>query len=158
MKTINDALDLYSAEQYEEAFELLDAIERKSGVTPATLLWKSRCLQLTSSEALLDSSADVDELLTAALELDRDYVPAIIALGYFYLLVEDDAERALPLFRRAQSICTENATEVVVGIGECLIETESPREALNFLGENASFQLDSVELEKLKDEIHRVHL
>jgi len=65
------------------------------------------------------SKGDLSEAqisLEQALDLDNEYLPALIDLAYFQLNVMDDAEAATLLLTKAFSVSGENITEVVLGL------------------------------------------
>ena len=93
--------------------------------------------------------------LEQALNVDDEYVPALMDLGYFHLNVMDDAEAALPPFRKAFSISADNITEAVIGLAQCISETDSPNAALAFLQENSSLAIDKAKVEELKADFVR---
>lgn len=141
---------LYDDDKYEEAVRLAEEFEQKGTVSPALLLWKSRSLLLSDlPEYELD---DVERWLLQALDLDSDYLPALLELGFFYLRTMDDVKRAWPLFERARDVCTEDATDTVIGLSECIAELDSPKAALNFLNEQ-NLLLDESKLKRTKSRI-----
>ena len=146
-EVLDDVKRLYRAEKYDDALQTIAASELSSR-TPALLVWKSRCLQMTNNPK--DDLNEAQLSLEQALDVDDEYVPALIDLGYFHLNVMDDAEAALPLLRKAFSISADNITEAVMGLAQCISETDSPRAALTFLQDNSTFTIDAAKLEELK--------
>jgi|SRR5215218_2798414 len=121
---ITEIRDLYDAEKYGDAVRLAEEAEQNGIVSAPLLVWKSRSF-LLSDHSQFDLG-DVEGWLLQALNLDPDYLPALLELGFFYLRVMDDVKRAWPLFERAHRVCTENATEIVIGLSECIAEMDSP--------------------------------
>ena len=142
---------LYSSEKCGDALRVIGEAEERGFVSPALLVWKSRCLLLTDNQT--GDLTNIETILKQALNLDDEYLPAIVDLAYFYLNVMDDAHAASPMFRKALSLCTENATETVLGLAECISETDSPRLALEFLERNAEIKIDPLKLQDLKMEL-----
>jgi tetratricopeptide (TPR) repeat protein len=141
----------YDSEKYDEALRVIVEAEEQACVSPALLVWKSRCLLLADNPS--GDPTDSKTSLERALKLDDEYLPALIDLAYYYLNVMDDPEAALPIFRKALSLSTENATEIILGLGECISETDSPRVALEFLEKNAELMINSSKLQELKMEL-----
>jgi self-protective colicin-like immunity protein len=142
---------LFDHDKYEEAVRLAEEFEKKGTVSPALLLWKSRSL-LLSDDLQQYKLDDVERWLQHALTLDPDYLPALTELGFFYLHVMDDVRKAWPLFERAREVCTEDATDTVIGLGECIAELDSPKAALNFLNQQ-NLLLDESQLKTTKSDL-----
>lgn len=141
---------LFDNDQFDEAFRLAKTAEQSGMLSPALLVWKSRSLILSEHPtAHLD---EVESWLRQAIELDEDYLPGVLELGYFYLNVMDNATRAVPLFERARHLARENATETLIGLAECISETDSPGAALKFL-EEEDLVIDTSKLDELKTEL-----
>jgi tetratricopeptide (TPR) repeat protein len=148
---LDEVRRLYTSENYADALRVIGEAEEQGRISPAMLVWKSCCMLL--SEDPVFEPSEVEKILQQALSLDDEYLPAMIDLAYFYLNMEDDAEAALPLFKEALSLCADNATEIIIGLGQCLSETESPGAALEFLESNAAVQIDPSQLQELKAEL-----
>lgn len=153
-KYLDEVKQLYQSEKYKDALSALNEIEKKGFVHPTVLVWKSRCLQLTDDLSLVDLS-EIEELLKEALKIDDEYLPALIDLAYFYLRIMDDAQKATPLFMKAFDLCIDDATEVVIGLGECISETKSPEAALEFLSKNEKLDIDTKKIKELRDELQQ---
>lgn len=150
MDVINEIRLLFDDDKYEEAVRLAEEAEKKGVVSPALLLWKSRSLLLSDlTEYELDT---VEKWLQQALDLDSDYLPALLELGFFYLRTMDDVKKAWPLFERARDVCTDDATDTVIGLTECIAELDSPKAALNFLNEQ-NLLLDESKLKTTRAQI-----
>lgn len=141
---------LFDSEQYEEAFRLAEKAEQSGIVNSALLVWKSRSSMLSENPTV--SLDEVESWLQQAIELDDEYLPAVLELGYFYLNVMDDPRRAMPLFERARHLATENATETLIGLAECISETDSPNAALELL-EVENLVTDTSKLDELKTKL-----
>lgn len=153
-KYFDEFRQLYQSEKYKDALSVLDEIEKQDFVHPTILVWKSRCLQLTDDLSLVNLS-EIEDLLKEALTLDDEYLPALSDLAYFYLRIMDDAQKAEPLFRKAFDLCLDNATEIVIGLGECIAETKSPEVALEFLAKSEKLELDAKKVKMLKIELEQ---
>ena len=141
---------LFDDDKYEQAVRLAEEAEKKGIVNPALLLWKSRSLLLSDlTEYELDTPG---RWLRQALGLDPDYLPALLELGFFYLRTMDDVKKAWPLFQRARDVCTEDATDTVVGLTECIAELDSPKAALSFLNEQ-NLLIDESQLKTTRSQI-----
>ena len=125
-------VDLLSHQKYDQALDFLSRTESERDLTTAELVAKGRCLQLASDLAG-GSLADARDAFLKALEVDPEYVPALIELAFFYYAVEDDAEKALPLFDRAIEISRAQMTDAVVGKSDCLEELQSKAVAAAFV-------------------------
>jgi tetratricopeptide (TPR) repeat protein len=112
---------------------------------------KGRFIQL-GSEAVACSLNDAEVSFLKALEIDEDYVPALVDLAWFYYAVMDDSTKALPLFERAIKVSIHQITEAVEGKMKCLEELRSPEEARGFLRQVSQGLLDVKELEDKLDE------
>jgi len=95
-------------------------IEATRPLTPAELLTKGRYIQLSSTgESTL---ADAEQAFLKALELDAEYVPALLELGWYYHAVEDRASHALTLFEKAYHLVLGQLREAIKGRAECTEE------------------------------------
>lgn len=88
---------LSSSQRFDEALKFLGKLEKERELTPYELVTKGRCIQLASEGEgwELEEAANV---FKQALEIEPEYVPALIELGFFYFAVEGNASKALPLF------------------------------------------------------------
>lgn len=152
---LKEVKSLYRAERYEDAFVLLEVIEKQGFLHPEVLAWKGRCLQLMD-ESIKDPLSEVKKLYDRAMEIDNEYIPVIIELGYFHLRVLDQADVAVKLFERASSLQKGLLTQTVVGMAECLAELKSKQVALDYLTEASKNILDIEEIHKVRDEINSI--
>jgi tetratricopeptide (TPR) repeat protein len=153
---MNNPLDelksLYAAERYDEALALTERMERGGLLYPEVFVWKGRCLLLGDGRDLADIS-DIERVYRQALDIDDEYAPALLELGWFYLNVTDDAARARPLFDKAFSLLRDALTEAVEGVARCLSETDTRAAAALYLALVKHNLLDSGRIRNLKDEI-----
>ena len=84
----------------KEALLLIRQVEQEGPLCPAVLVLKGCCIQLDDEKTPYELS-DAEAAFKRAIEMDEDYVPAIIELAWFYLNVLDDAKRAVELFEKA---------------------------------------------------------
>jgi|tagenome__1003787_1003787.scaffolds.fasta_scaffold20447763_1 tetratricopeptide (TPR) repeat protein len=99
----------------------LDMISTRGDLSPNDLVFKGRCIQLSSG----GSGREIEDAAAAfceALALDQNYIPALIELGWLYLSVFDDPERAKQYFDRAIDVVTQNALEAFRGAAQCAEE------------------------------------
>ena len=111
---------LVDAHRFDECLEEFARVERQRLLLPNELVQKGRCVQLSDSEE--GSLQDAEEAFRRALDLDSDYVPALLELGWYYYAVEDDAPTALGFFKRALAVIKEYLKEARQGQEECLSE------------------------------------
>jgi tetratricopeptide (TPR) repeat protein len=109
--------------------DLLRRIEQERGLIPSELVTKGRCLQLAPIEAEGDLT-DAEKAFQEALNMDPEYVPALVELAYFYDAVLNDSALALPLFDKAIDILRAQITEAAIGKIE---ELRSEAAAATFL-------------------------
>jgi tetratricopeptide (TPR) repeat protein len=143
---------LYAAGNYDGALALIERMEREGLLYPEVFLWKGRCLQLGDGRHFRDIS-EIEQLYRRALDIDDEYVPALMELGWFYLNVMDDAGRARPFFDRAFGLLREALTEAVEGVARCLWETDTKYAAAAYLTLVTHNLLDQTQIRQLKDEI-----
>lgn len=145
--------ELYDSKEYRTALSVLSEMEKHRVTHPSIFVWKSRCLQLTDSPPT--ELNEIEELLKSALEIDDQYVPALVDLGYFYLRIMDNVQLATPLFERALDICRDMNTSIVIGLTESISETQSTQNALEFLIKNEKLNIDPKKLEELRYELRQ---
>lgn len=146
----------YKEGKYREALSILERIEQEGLLHPDVFVWKGRCLQLDDGEASSQLS-DVENAFKQALNIDSDFIPAILELAWFYLNVLDDANRAIEHFDKAIHLCRDTLAEAVIGKAKCLYETETKDAVLNYIAEITNTPLDLGELHKLRKEIESFH-
>ena len=109
-------------DEYEDCIKLFKSLEDRRDLTPEELVQKSRCIQLSEGSASLE---EAEQALRRAIDLDEDYLPALLDLGWFYHAVMDDSRRALSYFQRAAEISREALREAQKGERECKDELAS---------------------------------
>lgn len=147
---------LYREQKFKEALALIETIEKRDSVCPDIFVWKGRCIQL-ADENIPYQLADAEKAYQAALDIDDEYIPAIIDLGYFYLRVIDDPGRGKSFFEKAIALQKDIITESVVGMAECLSEIEAKTVALNYLTTVSDSLLDASKLEELAKELEKAN-
>lgn len=115
--------ELAESEDWDGCIRLFEALEQEGPLSAHELVQKSACLQIGSEE--LGSLEGAEEALLAALDLARDYVPALLDLGWFYYAVQDDAETGLTYFQRAEEISRRTLAEALNGRNKCLEEIQA---------------------------------
>jgi len=123
---------LTEAERFDEALSVLSAIESSRPLTAEELVLRGSFIQLSSGVGTPPLS-QAEHSFLEALRQDQDYVPALLELGWFYYVVENDAEKALPLFERALATSLEQLKEAIRGKRGCLEELKSNDEAEVFM-------------------------
>jgi tetratricopeptide (TPR) repeat protein len=122
---------LCSSEQFDEALQELESLEKENSLSPNLLVLKATCIQLGKDESLY-TLADAETTYKKALEIDPNHVDALNEIGYYYLNVLDKQDIARPYFDKAMSIARTQLSEAIRGMAECISET-SPEEALSFI-------------------------
>lgn len=106
--------------KFDEAVEMIDAIEAQGFTSPQLQLLKGMYLQLGESEKY--SLDDVVSSFERAIELDDEYVEAYIELGWFLCRVVDDPLRARSAFEVALRLSIELRDQAKMGLVECARE------------------------------------
>lgn len=143
--------ELWRDEKFDEAVEELLRIGRARELTPLELVLKGRFIQL-GSEAVAGTLADAEQAYREALEIDENYVPALIELAWFYYAVLDETAKALPFFERAIEVTRAQLSEAVEGKVKCLEELQSSNAARTFLSQVSRDALDVKAIEGKLDE------
>jgi lipopolysaccharide biosynthesis regulator YciM len=150
---LNKLKSLYRAEKYEEVLEILSSSDVENLKYPFLLVWKSRCLLLINENVPSDSLEQAELCLKEALEIDEDYLPAIVDLAYLKLNVYDSPNEAIHLFKKASEMTKDLVTEVVLGHAQCVAELNGTQQAISFLKEQPENLISKVKLEKFLAEI-----
>lgn len=104
----------------DTGLEQLLLTEMTRPLTPTELLTKGRYIQLSATgESTL---VDAEQAFLKALELDAEYVPALLELGWYYHAVEDSPSQASPLFEKAYHLALDQLREAIKGRTECMEE------------------------------------
>lgn len=111
---------LAQAADYDGALETLTRLEFGRRLDPRELVLKGRCVQLGSGQ-LFDLN-DAEKCFLDALDLDPEYVSALLELGWYYFAVQNDAARALPFFEKGVALAREGLQEAENGVAQCLEE------------------------------------
>src|SRR6266853_3459141 len=131
----------YREGKYQEALSLMEKAEQEGLLHPEVLVLKGCCIQLDDKETPYNLS-DAEHAFEQALEIDKDFIPAIIEMAWFYLNILDDAVRAAPLFERAVRLNQIMLTEAVIGMAKCLSETKTKDAAKKYLEASINSSLD----------------
>jgi tetratricopeptide (TPR) repeat protein len=146
---LSNLKELMLRKEFDKVLDLIHQAEGERDLTTAELVIKGRCIQLAPEPRDSLMLSDAKDAFKGALELDPDYVPALIELAFFYFAVEDMGEKALPLFERAIEIGRSQLTESAIGKCGCLEEVASNGAAAEFL---RSMKSHAIIWEKLDDE------
>lgn len=140
------------ARAYDEALDAL--MHGKSGVEqcPYLLVTKGRLIQLAEHTSLgLD---EAEKAFQQALRIDKEYIPAMLHLAWYYLNVCDDPASAKRYFDKAMDILSDYVAEAVEGSAKCLQEmADGVNGALNFLENVRPLILDDRQLDRIKGQI-----
>jgi hypothetical protein len=117
-------------------------IETSRPLAPHELVMKGRYIQLSSEGP--QTLGDAERAFLTALELDPDYVPAILELAWFYYSVLDQPSRALPFFENAYRMSLNHLREALKGRAESRAELDSQASFEQLLGELAGLACQDV--------------
>ena len=109
------------AEDWDGCLRVFIRLEKEVALTAHELVQKSACLQLGSD---LGSLEGAEQALKDALEVAKNYVPALLDLGWFYYAVRDDAGTGLAYFGKAEELCRASLKEALQGKQQCLEELQ----------------------------------
>jgi len=144
---------LFKDKKYDEALVELGSIKNDFLLPPNISVLKGVCIQLGKDEKLPLGLEDAEKAYKNALEVDSEYINALLELGFFYLNVKDDATKALFQFKKAFALSRSKLTEAIQGYAECLSELESQEKALKFIEESINNSVDMDKLNKTIDYI-----
>jgi tetratricopeptide (TPR) repeat protein len=116
--------ELLRSGRFDDALVLLSSTEANRELDLAELVSKGRAIMLASAQTTYPL-ATAEEAFQRALDLDPHHVPALLELAWYYHSVEDDSQRALPLFEQAIELSREQLTEAARGRAGCLAEMDS---------------------------------
>lgn len=116
---------LFADGDFDGCLQAFEKLEASRALSPAELVQKARCIQLSTGE--LASVDDAEESLRRALELDPEYLPALLELGWFHHTVRDDPRSALGFFEKALAISKAAGDEALKGLSECRNELKQER-------------------------------
>jgi tetratricopeptide (TPR) repeat protein len=146
---------LYKAAEHDEEFDKalseIAKIEQDHELAPNILVSKGDCIQLGSGSVYVLS--DAEAAYKRALEIDPEHIEAHIELGFFYLNIMNEGDKALPYFENALSLARSKITQAVEGMATCLSETKSPREALDFIERAIENTIDKDKINKTIESI-----
>lgn len=97
------------------ALGAIEQLEQGQGRSPRSLVLKALCLQLSDNCSL----EEVESVLGEALALDDEYVDAHIEMGWFQLVMLDDAETAKTSFAKAAVLIERLSHQVDRGQKAC---------------------------------------
>ena len=146
---------LKRSHQFDKALAKLASIERRISLPPCLFVLKGICLLLSSGKRGSELE-EAEQALWMPLEMDPEYVPALIELGFLYELVHDKPRRAIPYFKKALAISKWNMSEVVKGLGMTLAETKSPKKARDFINQILKRPFDSNKIAETREYIKKL--
>jgi hypothetical protein len=117
---VKDIRALMQVEDFDGCLRAFQCLEDQRPLTPGDLVVKSRCFQLTPGKAA--SLERAEECLRAALDLDDEYIPALIELGWFHYAIQDDAKTGLAYFVKAEELGHLQLKEATEGKEKCQLE------------------------------------
>lgn len=112
---------LAEAEDWDGCLRVLLLLEQRVPLTADDLVRKSALLQVASE---LGDLEEAERALEGALALAKNYVPALLDLGWFYYVVEDDAKTGLSYFLKAEELIRAQMEEASDGKEQCLEELQ----------------------------------
>ena len=127
MSDIEQALDLYSAGQYDEALEILIQAKNSTEQCPHALVTKGRLILISEQPRELQIS-DAEAAFKRALEIDPKCIAALLELGWLYFAVYDDVAQARLFFEEALGVTQGDMLEAMEGIAECMQQSIGDRE------------------------------
>src|SRR5437016_1306655 len=132
---------LVADQKFDEAIGVLLREEEARALSPSELVQKGIWIQL-GSETMAHTLDEAERSFQTALEIDENYVPALIELAFFKYSVQDNATAALPFFERAIEESLSQLREAVEGKAKCLAEITSTDAAQSFIREISTHCLD----------------
>ena len=106
--------------EFDEAGRVFSKLEERRPLAPAELVSWGRIIQLGSGQSA--TLEDAERKFKKALEVDDEYIPALIELGWFHHAVRDDTKCGLDYFKRALAIIHRLREEAERGRDECIAE------------------------------------
>ncbi|MSV36326.1 MAG: hypothetical protein EXQ47_12125 [Bryobacterales bacterium] len=115
MSDLDQVRALVKAKDVRNALVLIADIESHRGPSARLFVLRALCLQLSDDA----SPEDVERALNSALSSDDEYVDAHLEMGWFRLVMLDDAEGAKAFFKQATGLLAKLNEEVVRGLLAC---------------------------------------
>ncbi len=111
---------LVDEQRFDECLREFQRLRKARPLHLNELVQMGRCILLSSGEPGLPE--DAEGAYRQALDIDSEYVPALLELAWYLYACEDDASAALKVFDRARALAEENLKEAEKGREECLEE------------------------------------
>jgi hypothetical protein len=111
----DEAIAAARDEKYDAALDIMNA---QSELCAFDLLFKGRMIQLSKGGEGRDIN-DAAEAFRDALTLARDFVPALLELGWTYLSVLNDPQMGKQQFDHAIDVLTRQTIEAFRGAAQC---------------------------------------
>ncbi len=113
---------LVEEEAYDAAASEYHKMAERRPLCARELVDLGELLQLGSGET--GSLQEVEDTFLSALKKDREFVPALLALGWFKFAVMDRTAEALQLFEKSLELSQALETEARDGLDQCREELE----------------------------------
>lgn len=104
-------------DDFDGAVDEYRKLSRRQPLCPVELVDMAQLMQLDSGET--GTLADIESLFHTALRRDREYLPALIGLGWFKFAVTGETIEALRYFRSALEISRKFEAEILDGLNQC---------------------------------------
>jgi tetratricopeptide (TPR) repeat protein len=125
-RTYRPAAD-FDDQKIREALEILTSAESRRPLTARELCEKGNLL-CAHPDPGDDTLGLAKQAYQESLRVDDNYVPALIGLAWFQYSMGDEAGAAVPLFRKAIALCSEDLNDALKGLTGCFEELAALRE------------------------------
>jgi tetratricopeptide (TPR) repeat protein len=130
---VRKARRLWSEEHFDQALSEVERLLKVWPNNPRLLVMRADLIQLQDDVDGIPTLEDAKSDLELAADLDEDSPDALIELGYFLFVHDDDAKEALKRFDKAVYLCVDLFTQALVGHAEALAELGQETKALSSL-------------------------
>jgi len=121
---------LIKAKKYTKALKLLETVPKQYMTSD---LWVKRGVYILSDEKSPLPWSEIKISFENAVKLNPKNIDAILKLGWYIFIHEDNAIAAEPYFRKAAKLLAKDQYEALSGIAECLSEINGQQSALDFI-------------------------
>ena len=142
--------NLLDEEQSDKALDKIDEIEKNTGTFPYLLVMKGVCIQLADPDKNDYELDDAKRAFETALEIEGDYISALIELGWFTSVIEGNANEAKKFFEQALSLAKSQLTEAVQSLAKCVDELEGKKNAIQLIDDVISSPMEMEKIAELK--------
>jgi tetratricopeptide (TPR) repeat protein len=130
---VSKARRLWSEGRVDRALSEVERLLKVWPNNPHLLVMRAELIQLQDDVDGTPTLEDAKSDLELAAGLDEDSPEALIELGYFLFVNDDDAKEALKRFDKAVYLCVDLFTQALVGHAEALAELGQETKALSSL-------------------------